>query len=277
MPAIVWLLAGLAVQVGAGVITVDVGTENIRASVDGKPVTDASNSTEWLQSIVFTPLGRRFGVVIGQPEAEMRQIFRDLIAFVGRDPNQIIDQVALMNQALSESGRIKASIASDNDLFFEISAFQFPNQVIDSKSPSRSIGSPRVRLEELVGMQIENIQMLARRQFKQQIRAAHIIVPPWWGPIERKAMFSIVRLGGLDPQAFVSENAMLSLAVPELSDSPFVIFSYGQTAKASVHRHVGSKVETVAEAWIENAGADLTECIMRTFKLSNEQAKRAKM
>ena len=91
------------------------------------------------------------------------------------------------------------------DVAFEIKDFLLPAS-IDGKVIDRLEGKTQLTLEEVIGMILEHARLITKTFAGSEVKDAYFSVPPWWGPAERKTLYSIAKLAGLNPQGFSSEN-----------------------------------------------------------------------
>lgn len=69
----------------------------------------------------------------------------------------------------------------------------------------------KLMVEELIAMQIKHISSLTKEQAKRQIKDLAVTIPPWFGFEERVALSDAVKIAGLNPIAFITENTAAAL------------------------------------------------------------------
>lgn len=257
---------------------IDMGMENIRVSIAGKMMPAESGNFEFPNTLVFSSRGR---MAFKDHEFTVSRLndvtfLELLLKLVGKPNNETIE---LFRTLQNQTNCIKAEAIEENgEVMFHLKNYAlspFPNE----KPIGRIEGKTILRLEELIGMSFEQIQMRSQNYAQEEVRDAFLTVPPWWGPKERKIIFTAAKLGGLEPQAFVSETTAIGLSLSSSSlENPILVFSFGHSAKASILTlEPDTSMIVQNEAWLQNAAELLDACISRTFSVPLDIARRIKI
>lgn len=169
----------------------------------------------------------------------------------------------------------------DGDYLFEMKDFVLPIANDLPQKIDRLDGKTQLRLEEVLGMVLEYANQISDLFAKQDVMDAFFSVPPWWGPEERKILFTAAKLGGLNALGFVSENTGSAVyhsngRKADAKNETVLFFNIGaQSTKASIFKFetlVDEKNKTkevytlLSEAWDEEAGGyALDICIGNYF------------
>ena len=239
----------LLVAVCAGSpLLIDYGETHVSILIDGEKVRVEKN-------VSFTPENRRF-VAASAPG----WFTASLAGLVCRKAREIDDLAA------------RGLVQIDDEVYFNASGYSlagFANGNLGERAHASLF-----RPDELQAMVFEYALILHASRTQANESAAIMTVPPWFSPVQRKQLYGLARLGGIDVVSMVTETASVALSIDPKPRGHFVVCSIGYSAKTGVYLYVDGVLYTVQENWLFAAGSQLTACEEKVFGESGSSVRR---